>query len=80
MPQRVQGDNSSLHGDFEDVGHVPKVVHFEPLKVATKWCTLTGRRHNFKFDGGIHICFSQVNDGSKALNNGLPQADIEYDV
>jgi len=40
----VQGDNSSLHGDFEDVGHVPKVVHFEPLKVATKWCTLTGRR------------------------------------
>jgi hypothetical protein len=31
-----------LHGDFEDVGHIPKVVHFEPLKVAIKWCTLTG--------------------------------------
>lgn len=42
MPQRVQGENSSLHGDFEDVGHGPKVVHFEPLRVATKWCTLTG--------------------------------------
>jgi len=41
----MKGDNSSLHGDFEDVGHVPKVVHFEPLKVAIKWSTLTGHRH-----------------------------------
>jgi hypothetical protein len=62
----VQGDNSSLHGDFEDVGHVPKVVHFEPLKVATKWCTLTGRRQFWRSGRGV----IEVRSGSGGLLPG----------
>jgi hypothetical protein len=39
----MQGGYGVLHGNFEDVGHAPKVVHFEPSKVAANWCTLSGR-------------------------------------